>query len=166
MGRLYDRYAPLVRMICFDETGDIHLAWDLVQEVFVVCMQDLSALRTVERFQAWLTGIVRRKIIDAIRKNSRRSVVYENNIHPQTTTSDRTMEQELIAKLRESIAQLPESERLVIQLFHLEELPVLEIVELTGMPPSTVYVTLVRATDRLRRALRSKLGTEVGHELY
>jgi len=57
---LYDRYARLVRAICFGATRDFHAAADLTQEVFLRAYRNLARLDDGEQFGLWLTGIARR----------------------------------------------------------------------------------------------------------
>ena len=57
---LYDRYAPLVRAICFDIVGNLNDAQDLAQEVFLRVYKNIAVLENPDRFDAWLVGITRR----------------------------------------------------------------------------------------------------------
>ena len=57
--KLYDRYALLVRAICYDVTGNLADAQDLAQDVFLRAYENLSSLRKQERFGKWLVGIAR-----------------------------------------------------------------------------------------------------------
>ena len=58
-GLLYDRYAPLVRAVCFDATGDLTGAQDLSQEAFLRAFRKLGRLRKPEQFAPWLIGIAK-----------------------------------------------------------------------------------------------------------
>ena len=58
-GQLYDRYARVIRAICFDETREIHAAQELAQEVFLRAFARLAKLRIAERFGPWLVSIAR-----------------------------------------------------------------------------------------------------------
>ena len=59
-GELYDRYAALIRAICYDTAQSVPSAQDLAQEVFLRAYQKLSSLRQPEKFGGWLVGIARR----------------------------------------------------------------------------------------------------------
>ena len=39
-GKLYDRYAPLVRAVCYDEAGNLADSQDLAQDVFLRAYED------------------------------------------------------------------------------------------------------------------------------
>jgi len=47
---LYERYAPLIRAICRDATGNLSDAQDLAQEAFLRSYQRLHDLRKPDRF--------------------------------------------------------------------------------------------------------------------
>ena len=70
-GRLYDRYAALIRAVCHDSTRDLHEAQDLCQEVFLRAYSGLGELRDSERFAAWLVGISRMVCREWCRKSAR-----------------------------------------------------------------------------------------------
>ena len=56
---LYDRYAPLIRAVCFDTTGNLADAQDLAQDVFMRAFETLENLREPELFGRWIVAIAR-----------------------------------------------------------------------------------------------------------
>jgi len=60
-------------------------------------------------------------------------------------------------RLRQTLAQLPEKQRMVVLLRYQEELGPGEIAELLNMPVNTVKSTLQRALEELRGKLTRKL---------
>ncbi len=48
--KLYDRYAPLVRAVCYDYTGNLADAQDLAQDVFMRAYEKLDRLRNPDSF--------------------------------------------------------------------------------------------------------------------
>ena len=48
--KLYDRYAPLIRAVCYDEAGNLADAQDLAQDVFMRAYENLYNLRDPDRF--------------------------------------------------------------------------------------------------------------------
>jgi RNA polymerase sigma-70 factor, ECF subfamily len=150
---LYTRFAPLVRMVCFERTNDWHAALDLTHDVFLTALRDLQRLRQAERFQPWLLGIARHRVAEYLKAKAR------GQRHPPRLDGELLApvvdpaQEEQQHRLRQAIEQLPEPERLAIRLFHLEGLAVREIVEVLDMPMRTVYATLARARQRLQRRL-------------
>src|SRR6266702_2801039 len=66
-GRLYDRYARMVHGILLARVPPREVD-DLVQEVFLLALRRLHALRDVSRFGAWLGTITRNRANDYFRK--------------------------------------------------------------------------------------------------
>jgi RNA polymerase sigma-70 factor (ECF subfamily) len=54
------------------------------------------------------------------------------------------------------VKHLPENERIVVLLFYLEEVPIKEIVKITGMPEGTIKSHLSRARSHLASILGSR----------
>jgi RNA polymerase sigma-70 factor, ECF subfamily len=150
--KLYDRYAPLIRAICFDTTGDLTEAQDLAQETFLRAYKNLATLENVERFDAWLVGIARR-----IGKEWFRDRVRERN--RRTSLPDKTytfgLPPDRFEALYSAIKQLPEDERLAIHVFYLEEQSIEQASGLFGYSRSGFYRLLDRARKRLGHLLRN-----------
>ena len=60
--------------------------------------------------------------------------------------------------LQEAIDKLPPLQRTLVTLYHLEEMGIGEIAEVTGQPEGTVKNYLFRARAKLRATLETKLG--------
>jgi RNA polymerase sigma-70 factor (ECF subfamily) len=155
-GRLYDRYAALIRAVCHDTTRDLHEAQDLCQEVFLRAYSGLVELRESERFSAWLVGIARmvcrewRRKAARARDLRRRSVVQVGPIRPQEAALEQDAE---CTRILAEIAKLPERERMAIHLFYLQEHPVEAAQKTMKLSRSGFYRVLERARERLKRAL-------------
>ena len=167
IGKLYDRYAPMVRSICFDRCRNEQTAADISQDVFLAVLTDLKSLKDPEKFAPWLAGIARRKAIDSLRLLHRRRnrtsqdldcqrVAFENERHEKPIESS-----EIKVLLLETISGLPENERLTIHLFYFEELPVDRIAELMSLSRSTIYATLIEARKKLKHRLKERGCSEV-----
>lgn len=153
LARLYDRFAPLVRAVCFDRTGDWHATMDVTHEVFLAALADLSELADPRRFRSWLLGITRNKLADHQRARLRiASSLADCGADPPAELLDPD-EQETQRLLRQAVAELPKRQRFSVELFYLEGLSAQEVAELLAIPLRTVYAQLVRARQSLRRAL-------------
>ncbi|HMB56562.1 MAG TPA: sigma-70 family RNA polymerase sigma factor [Arenimonas sp.] len=69
-----------------------------------------------------------------------------------------SLDEELMQHLGEAIEQLPAMQRTLVTLFHLEELGIGDIAQITGLPIGTVKNYLFRARHRLRQTLENTLG--------
>jgi len=157
---LYDRYAPLIRAICRDATGNLSDAQDLAQEAFLRSYQRLHDLRKPDYFGGWLVGIARRackewqrrKANDPHRYVGPRVDEFSHNV--ATGNGGETLDH-----LGPAIAQLPEKERMAVHVFYLQEHPVEQARALLGLSRSGFYRALERARKRLKLTIHTKMET-------
>ena len=149
LAELYDRYAPLVRALCFDRTGDLQLALDITQDVFLIVLTELSRLKHPSRFQQWLMAIAHNKLADHYRCGARTQRLKERI----SAESFDPVEKEQQMQLRKAISSLPEQERLAVHLFYIEGMPAKNISQLLHLPLRTAYSVLARARKSLKRQL-------------
>ncbi|MFH2002874.1 MAG: RNA polymerase sigma factor [Planctomycetota bacterium] len=157
MHDLYCLFSQQVRALAFDRTGDYSAACDIVQEVFLAMMQGLKRLKEPEHLNAWLSGITRRKAADFVRSRVEERKRFQDLQDDWADKAEKPHPREMLDQLRQAVEGLPEEERLAVQLFHLEALPVSRITEITHLPRSTIYVRLIKARTRIREQLE-KLG--------
>lgn len=152
-GQLYDRWARLVRAVCFNATGDLDVAEELGQEVFLRALEKLGRLRDRQRFAPWLVGIARQVCREWRRgrlRDRRRFTSLTSDV-PSTTADDPGDDR--IAFLREALSQLPEREWFGLQAFYLQGLDAEQARTVMGVSKSTLYRLLDSARKRLREVL-------------
>jgi len=144
-GRLYDRYAHMVHGILLARVppGEVD---DLVQDVFVLALRQIGALREDGAFGGWLAMIARNKAYDYHRRN-REFVELPENI----AAADRHTPDALAAL--DAIRKLPEAYREPLLLRLVEGMSGDEIAERLGMTPASVRVNLHRGMKQLRQKL-------------
>ncbi len=150
--KLYDRYAPLVRAVCYDMTGNLADAQDLAQDVFMRAYEKLEHLREPARFGKWLVGIARLRCKEWRRQKlrSQNKTVGLNNAQaaaPEPPDDSR------IELLREMITTLPEKERLALHTFYLQGNSADNVRRIMGLSRSGFYRVLERARKRLEQLL-------------
>jgi RNA polymerase sigma-70 factor (ECF subfamily) len=69
-------------------------------------------------------------------------------------------EREAAAMVREAVNSLPPLQRTIVSLYHLEELSIPEIGEITGLPAGTIKSHLFRTRRQLREMLEARLGAD------
>jgi RNA polymerase sigma factor (sigma-70 family) len=155
--RLYDRYAAVVRAICYDASADLTQAQDLGQEAFLRAYRKLARLRKPERFAAWLIGITRHVCLEW-RRGEGRKRRFMRSVKSLTSRSELVSEDAASAedesrRLTAAITTLPARERHALHVFYLQEQPVDAAARLLGLSRSGFYRRLERAKERLRRLL-------------
>jgi RNA polymerase sigma-70 factor, ECF subfamily len=149
----WPRMRRLAGHLCSDP-GD---ADDLLQTSYVQCWKGLAALRDPKAFLGWLRRIVVNRAHD--RWRSRRpveSLDAEDAAEPvdgEPLPFDLLETRQRQETVRKAVADLPEGQRAVVALFYLEEMEVLEIASVLGLPKGTVLSRLARGRDALRLLL-------------
>jgi len=150
--KLYDRYGPLVRAICYDTTRNLTDAQDLAQDVFMRTYERLDRLRDHDIFGKWIVGITRLRCKEWQRRRSQsrgRHVVLDG-AEPVigNPSNDGRVEQ-----LQIMITKLPEKERLALHTFYLQGQSAENARRIMGLSRSGFYRVLERARKKLERLL-------------
>jgi RNA polymerase sigma-70 factor (ECF subfamily) len=142
------------------------LADDAAQHVFCVLAQRLSELE-IGMEKAFLTGTALRVAANYRRSARRSREVAETQ--PLERAVDPNDDPEQVAELRSELAlldraldQLPGDLRTAFVLFEVEDLSMLEIAELLGIPRGTVASRLRRARLQFQAAARALQGGKGG----
>jgi RNA polymerase sigma-70 factor (ECF subfamily) len=165
-GLLYDRYAPLVRAVCFDATRDLSAAQDLSQEAFFRAFRKLRGLKKPEQFAPWLIAIAKHVCREWRRSaGRRRSQLRRVSELAETQTGAAKLEytadgsgtdSEDLREMREAIAALPRRQRDALHLFYLSEQPADVAAKVLGLSRSGFYRALERAKARVQRIVGLK----------
>ncbi len=153
--------------ICYRMMGSKSDAEDVAQEVFIAVFKTIDTFREESKFSTWLYRVsvnhCKNRIKYLARRHDRdRDELDENSAGtngvsigaPPRLSADRALEGlQMEELLREAINSLDEEHRTVVVLRDVEDLPIEEICEITGLPDGTVKSRLHRA----RLALRKKL---------
>lgn len=152
---LYNRYARLIRAVCYDVTHDLTLAADLTQEVFLRAFRSLSDLRDPARFAPWLMGITRQVNREWRRAQWRQRRAIEGfRLALRTTALEgASPDTDCVHALREAITRLPEKERLALHAFYLMQMDAAQARGILVLSRSGFYRVLSRVRRRLRRVL-------------
>jgi RNA polymerase sigma-70 factor (ECF subfamily) len=150
--KLYDCYAPLVRAVCYDTTGNLADAQDLAQDVFLRAYEKLGRLRNKDSFGKWLIGIARFRCREWRREKLR---IQKNKAGLFNTKADapETPKNSRIELLRKAITTLPEKERLALHTFYLQGNSAEKVRRIMGLSKSGFYKLLGRARKRLEKLM-------------
>jgi RNA polymerase sigma-70 factor, ECF subfamily len=161
---IVEEYQAMVFSIAFHFLQDQGTAEDVAQEVFLRLYQDLSAIQSAAHLTHWLRRVaVHQSISQGRRKKHRSETALEDAPEPCTVTAMR--DPMLQGQLRETLAALPEKQRMIVVLRYQEDLGPAQIAELLQMPVNTVKSTLHRSLEELRRLLTRRLG-EIRYALF
>ena len=150
--KLYDRYAPLVRAVCYDMTGNLADAQDLAQDVFMRAYEKLDHLRDPARFGKWLVGIARLRCKEW-RRQRLRSQNRNVGLNDAQAAAPDPPDDSRIELLQKMITTLPEKERLALHTFYLQGNSADNVRRIMGLSRSGFYRVLERARKRLEKLL-------------
>lgn len=146
---LVRRRQAWVRNLMRRFSGDVDLADDLSQRVFLQVWRKIRQLRHPERFGAWIKRIAVNEWIDYQRRGEARpSQRYDDATQPAAKVA--TTE---AMDLDSALATLPPAVRLCVVLGYHERMTHGEIAELTGLPLGSVKSHIRRGSARLRERL-------------
>ena len=154
---MYREYGRLVYAVARNMLASKELAEEATQQTFVKAWQAATSFDATRALGPWLTTIARRTCIDLHRREARRSAVNLDDVsaaHPSLVTAGPDVDQGYDAwAVRQAIDDLPDDERAVVRLQHVEGLSHVEIAEQLGVPVGTVKSRSFRAHRRLAAAL-------------
>jgi len=150
--KLYDLYAPLVRAVCYDYTGNLADAQDLAQDVFIRAYEKLDRLRKRDSFGKWLVGIARHRCQEW-RRRKFRSQNNNAKLNDVQAAAPEKPDGSRIEMLREMITMLPEKERLALHTFYLQGSSAETARRILGLSRSGFYRALGRARKHLKKLM-------------
>ena len=159
-----DRFGALVALlqrravrIAFQYLRDAADADEAVQDAFIKVFLHIEQYRSDLPFDVWFTRILVNAALDRLKARARQQrwishSIDEDESRPveQVAGSEASNERRMLAKERwgqvtQAVAGLPDRQRLVFTLCHLDEQSPAEISAATGMSQATVRVHLFRA---------------------
>ena len=135
----------LMRRCC----GDVTLADDLAQQVFLKAWQKIPSLQQPRRFAGWLKRLAINEWLQYVRKNDplRQAEKESDKSEPRTGSTS------LVLDLDRALATLPDDVRLCIVLSYHEGMTHDEVAEFTRIPLGTVKSHIRRGSKRLQEEL-------------
>lgn len=165
-----DRFGALVGLlqrrglrIAYHYLRDAADADEAVQDAFVKVFLHIEQYREELPFDVWFMRILVNACLDRLKSRSRQQRwiagpsedAHDARPVEQAADSDPSSEHHLLARERwqqviKAVGTLPDRQRLVFTLSHIDERTAAEISAATGMSPATVRVHLFRAIRKLR----------------
>src|SRR4051794_15175060 len=151
----YSAYAPMVlcyvsRYVGHDEAEDV------LQRTFLDAWRYAGRYDPSQRFTGWLFTIAHRRAVDALRAR-RHQVVDVESLRELSGEDGRETVNRFAdaADVRAAVAQLPDHERVVVELAYFGELSQREIADRLDIPLGTVKARASRGTRRLGEIIRA-----------
>ncbi len=156
-GQLYDHYQASVYRVIYAQTRSTTLTEDLTADTFFRALRGIESFKLdADLFPAWLFRIARNRVIDHFKASRTRfEQAHDMSLYEDVADDADT---ELIAllnreRVRAALAELPASQRRVIELRFLGELSVSEVADLLGTSEGAVKQLQLRGLRTLARTM-------------
>jgi RNA polymerase sigma-70 factor, ECF subfamily len=158
-GELYQRYAPMVHGLLLARVTPDHVD-DLLQEVFLKAMTQITHLREDDHFGGWIAAIARNRAADHYRQTREMQSTedFASSIATRETPGSQAEARIALA----AIQALPDAYRETLALRLVEGMTGPEIANRTGLTPESVRVNLHRGMKLLRERLGENQTRHVG----
>lgn len=158
---LYQRHVREVWAIGYARWFDSDLAMDIAQETFLRLWKQWEEGETIQNPRAWLLRVARNLVEDqaksAFRRNGTSPTLLLNGIASRDRLpQDRLEQEELFARLRAVLEELPETDREILTMRYCLDLDTPQLAEALGIPATAVYMRLSRARQKLAERLASQ----------
>ncbi|MCY7286651.1 MAG: sigma-70 family RNA polymerase sigma factor [Cyanobacteria bacterium CAN_BIN43] len=162
LGSLYDRYSRLVYGLAFKILGNSEEAEDITQEVFLTLWRRDAYKSSLGSLSSFFKTMTRSRSIDKLRSRGTKlrfiqrwqgMVKNEAVITPleQASMGERSQ------LVRNALSQLPESERLILEIAYYEGLSQSEIAKRLNVPLGTVKTRSRQGLLKLRQTLQHQV---------
>ena len=162
LGGLYDRYSRLVYGLAYKILGSSEEAEDITQEVFLTLWRRDAYNPSRGSLSSFLTTMTRSRSIDKLRSRSTKlrfiqrwqGIVKNEAV---ATPLDHASMGERSQLVRDALSQLPESERLILEIAYYEGLSQSEIAKRLNIPLGTVKTRSRQGLLKLRQTLQHQV---------
>jgi RNA polymerase sigma-70 factor, ECF subfamily len=161
-GVLVERHMRRAFSVAYRVLGHREDAEDLVQDAFLTALERIDTFESGRSFGPWFYRILVNRGLNSRKARSiRQTDMLPTELASSELLPDRAAERtELKARLRAAMDELPEKQRVAVQLFELEGFSGAEIAEILQIPAGTVRYHLHQARQALRDALEIYQGNE------
>ncbi len=160
------RYERLVAHIVFRMVSDDVDREELCQEVFIKVFQNLEGFNFNAKLSTWIAKIAHNNCINHLRKrklnllddmknpDEPEEIQFSESLHTKASVPD--IESEAADRadiIRKEIEKLPEKYKIILTLYHIDEMSYKDIGNVIDLPEGTVKSYLFRARKMLKESL-------------
>jgi RNA polymerase sigma-70 factor (ECF subfamily) len=171
-GALYDKYAPVLRVVCRRYLGNSTEVEDVLHDAMLKALGSISKYKAKGSFEGWLKRITMNTALDYLKKRSKTlrnsdTLSIEMELLPEQVNEK---DSSLIGKyfsdelssddLLSAISELPDGYRVVLNMYAVDECSHKEISAQLGISESTSKSQLSRARKLLKKNLVERLKTQ------
>lgn len=150
---IYRKYAKLIKNYIFLITRDIELSEEIMQETFVVAINQINKFRGECEISVWLCSIAKKVLYQKTRKSRKNQEVSINDVEiaDSKRVEDEYIKNDSKLKLYEALQKLDASTREVMYLRLTGDLTFKEIGKILGKSENWARVTFFRGKQKLSK---------------
>ena len=152
---LYKKRIEALGMSFFKNPADTE---DFAQDVFLKAYTKLNSFRGESLFSTWLTRMAYNTAINAVNRRSEYVSIADESLLPDNGLTPEEKELRLLTMeaVRESLKELPDKYKIVLDLYFFYDNSYTEISEITSLAENTVKSHIFRAKKLLREKIVAK----------
>ena len=161
--KLLKKYLKPVYNFLYQITNDRSALDDLTQATFIKVWKNLHRLDTSKSFKAWLFTIAKNTAYDYLKKKKTTPFSFFENtkgynkldeIEEDKILPDEILERkDMASELGEKLEEIPGQYKIILLMHYKEDLTLLEISEILGVPYNTIKSQQQRALLSLKKAI-------------
>jgi len=151
--KLVERYQGRLRYFIRRLLGEADKAEDVLQNVWLTVLRELSNLRTPEAFSVWVYRIARNKALNELRSKKRYVALREDAPIPNVSEEQEQFSADDAARMHAALEKIGPEHREVLTLRFLEQMSYQEIAAVIGCNIGTVRSRLYYGKRALRREM-------------
>lgn len=152
---IYNRYSSHIYNKCYSFVKNEAEAKDLTQDIFLKLYLKLSSFQGKSKFSTWVYSFTHNHCINYVNRNAKRK--YEMRLHEdfdlenvgESLDVNAVKQVQAEEQLVKAMEQLPEKDKLILQLKYQQKLSVKDIEVKLGLGSSAVKMRIKRAKERL-----------------
>lgn len=137
-------------------TREPSLADDVLQESLIAIARGIHRLDGPARFRSWAYRIVSNKVADCIQQRQRRRAAESTAADHNVDSSLPSSTADPVERVRIAMLGLDQKDRAILALFYLDEMTVIEVADICGIPYGTVKSRLYHARKKLKSVLEKE----------
>ncbi len=155
-GTLVEAYQSEIRRFFLNLTfGDVALSDDLAQETFIKAYTSIRSFKGLSKFSTWLYRIAYNEFYSYSRKRQEERLDEDTKKEsPDEPLGNYEESSNSRLDINTALQQLNETERSVITLYYLQDIPIKKITEITELPEGTIKSHLSRARTKMAQILK------------
>jgi RNA polymerase sigma-70 factor (ECF subfamily) len=166
LGELYDRFGAVAYGLALRVLRDRALAEDAVQEAFIAVWRQGGRYSTARgSARTWILTLVHRRAVDLVRRQERQpTAVAEpepSREQDEGGADDAAVMRDERARVQAALAQLPDDQRVALELAYYGGLTQSELAARLGEPVGTIKSRMFNGLRRLRAILAAGEGVAV-----